>query len=67
MLLCFGSFIMMPRREVAMCELDHREMPAFVSRGGIKLENALIATGLDVTAGARSTWAPRPEGSRTAC
>jgi 23S rRNA (cytidine1920-2'-O)/16S rRNA (cytidine1409-2'-O)-methyltransferase len=49
MLLCFGSFIMMPRREVAMCELDHREMPAFVSRGGIKLENALIASGLDVS------------------
>ncbi len=32
-----------------MCELDHRAMPAFVSRGGIKLENALTATGLDVS------------------
>jgi 23S rRNA (cytidine1920-2'-O)/16S rRNA (cytidine1409-2'-O)-methyltransferase len=48
MLLCFGSFIMMPSGEMAMCELDHREMPVFVSRGGIKLENALSASGLDV-------------------
>jgi 23S rRNA (cytidine1920-2'-O)/16S rRNA (cytidine1409-2'-O)-methyltransferase len=32
-----------------MCEVDHRDRPAFVSRGGIKLENALIASGLDVT------------------
>ena len=49
MLLCFGSFIMMPRRGGAMCELDHRAMPAFVSRGGLKLENALSASGLDVS------------------
>jgi 23S rRNA (cytidine1920-2'-O)/16S rRNA (cytidine1409-2'-O)-methyltransferase len=48
MLLCFGSFIMMPRRERIMCDVDHRDRPAFVSRGGIKLENALIATGLEV-------------------
>jgi 23S rRNA (cytidine1920-2'-O)/16S rRNA (cytidine1409-2'-O)-methyltransferase len=49
MLLCFGSFIMMPSGEVAMCELDHRDERPFVSRGGIKLENALAATGLDVS------------------
>jgi 23S rRNA (cytidine1920-2'-O)/16S rRNA (cytidine1409-2'-O)-methyltransferase len=49
MLLCFGSFIMMPRGEVAMCDVDHRDGPAFVSRGGIKLENALESSGLDVT------------------
>jgi 23S rRNA (cytidine1920-2'-O)/16S rRNA (cytidine1409-2'-O)-methyltransferase len=49
MLLCFGSFIMMPTREGAMCDVDHRGEPAFVSRGGIKLENALSASGLDVS------------------
>jgi 23S rRNA (cytidine1920-2'-O)/16S rRNA (cytidine1409-2'-O)-methyltransferase len=48
MLLCFGSFIMMPSGEVAMCELDHRDERPFVSRGGVKLENALSATGLEV-------------------
>jgi len=32
-----------------MCELDHRDERPFVSRGGIKLENALTATGLDVS------------------
>jgi 23S rRNA (cytidine1920-2'-O)/16S rRNA (cytidine1409-2'-O)-methyltransferase len=30
-----------------MCELDHRDRP-YVSRGGIKLQNALDACGLDV-------------------
>jgi 23S rRNA (cytidine1920-2'-O)/16S rRNA (cytidine1409-2'-O)-methyltransferase len=30
-----------------MCELDHRDVP-YVSRGGIKLQNALDACGLDV-------------------
>jgi 23S rRNA (cytidine1920-2'-O)/16S rRNA (cytidine1409-2'-O)-methyltransferase len=48
MLLCFGSFIMMPRRERIMCDVDHRDAPTFVSRGGIKLENALSASALDV-------------------
>jgi 23S rRNA (cytidine1920-2'-O)/16S rRNA (cytidine1409-2'-O)-methyltransferase len=48
MLLCFGSFIMMPIGGGPMCELDHRDERPFVSRGGIKLENALAATGLDV-------------------
>jgi 23S rRNA (cytidine1920-2'-O)/16S rRNA (cytidine1409-2'-O)-methyltransferase len=48
MLLCFGSFIMMPSREVAMCDVDHRGEHTFVSRGGIKLENALAATGIEV-------------------
>ena len=50
MLLCFGSFIMMPGGEVAMCDVHHSDSPAaFVSRGGIKLENALTASGLDVS------------------
>lgn len=49
MLLCFGSFIMMPGAGGPMCELDHRDERPFVSRGGIKLENALTATGLDVS------------------
>jgi 23S rRNA (cytidine1920-2'-O)/16S rRNA (cytidine1409-2'-O)-methyltransferase len=49
MLLCFGSFIMMPGGEMAMCDVDHRDGPAFVSRGGIKLENALTASGLNVS------------------
>ena len=49
MLLCFGSFIMMPGGGGPMCELDHRDERPFVSRGGIKLENALTATGLDVS------------------
>jgi 23S rRNA (cytidine1920-2'-O)/16S rRNA (cytidine1409-2'-O)-methyltransferase len=49
MLLCFGSFIMMPGGGRPMCELDHRDERPFVSRGGIKLENALTATGLDVS------------------
>jgi 23S rRNA (cytidine1920-2'-O)/16S rRNA (cytidine1409-2'-O)-methyltransferase len=32
-----------------MCDVDHRDPPAFVSRGGIKLENALAASSLDVS------------------
>jgi 23S rRNA (cytidine1920-2'-O)/16S rRNA (cytidine1409-2'-O)-methyltransferase len=32
-----------------MCDVDHRDGPAFVSRGGIKLENALTASGLNVS------------------
>jgi 23S rRNA (cytidine1920-2'-O)/16S rRNA (cytidine1409-2'-O)-methyltransferase len=48
MLLCFGSFLMMPRREGAMCDVDHRDEHTFVSRGGIKLENALTSSGLEV-------------------
>jgi 23S rRNA (cytidine1920-2'-O)/16S rRNA (cytidine1409-2'-O)-methyltransferase len=39
----------MPSKGTAMCDVDHRDRPAFVSRGGIKLENALIASGLDVS------------------
>ena len=41
--------------------------PAFVSRGGIKLANALAACGLEVAGGGRSTWAPRRAASPTAC
>jgi 23S rRNA (cytidine1920-2'-O)/16S rRNA (cytidine1409-2'-O)-methyltransferase len=48
-LLCFGSFIMMPRVPELMCDVDHRDPPAYVSRGGIKLENALAASGLHVS------------------
>src|ERR1700680_1464564 len=48
MLLCFVSFTMLPRVPELMCDVDHRAPPAFVSRGGIKLENALAASGLDV-------------------
>ena len=49
MLLCFGSFTMLPRVLELMCDVDHRDPPTYVSRGGIKLENALAASGLDVT------------------
>jgi 23S rRNA (cytidine1920-2'-O)/16S rRNA (cytidine1409-2'-O)-methyltransferase len=31
-----------------MCDVGHRGTRAYVSRGGIKLENALVASGLDV-------------------
>ena len=45
-----------------------RSVPQFVSRGGVKLANALDALGLDVAgAAARSTSAPRPAASPTAC
>jgi 23S rRNA (cytidine1920-2'-O)/16S rRNA (cytidine1409-2'-O)-methyltransferase len=47
MLLCFGSFTMLPGVGELMCDVDHRDRP-FVSRGGIKLENALLSCGLDV-------------------
>ncbi len=49
MLLYFGSITMLPGQRSFMCDVDHRAAPAFVSRGGIKLENALAASGLDVT------------------
>jgi len=49
MLLCFGSFTMLPGWARFMCDVDHRDTRAFVSRGGIKLENALVASGLDVS------------------
>jgi 23S rRNA (cytidine1920-2'-O)/16S rRNA (cytidine1409-2'-O)-methyltransferase len=48
MLLYCGSFTILPGVPKAMCEVDHRDKP-FVSRGGIKLENALVSCGLDVT------------------
>jgi 23S rRNA (cytidine1920-2'-O)/16S rRNA (cytidine1409-2'-O)-methyltransferase len=66
MLLCFGSFIMMPSERVAMCELDHRDGRAFVSRGGIKLENALAETGLEV-AGRRALDVGASTGGFTDC
>lgn len=54
MLLYFGSFTMLPGPRESMCDVAHRageesESDAFVSRGGIKLANALAASGLDVT------------------
>jgi 23S rRNA (cytidine1920-2'-O)/16S rRNA (cytidine1409-2'-O)-methyltransferase len=50
MLLYFGSITILPAGEPIVCDVDHRaaEAPAFVSRGGTKLENALAASGLDV-------------------
>jgi 23S rRNA (cytidine1920-2'-O)/16S rRNA (cytidine1409-2'-O)-methyltransferase len=48
MLLYFGSITMLPGGAPFMCDVDHRVEPAFVSRGGIKLENALAASGLNV-------------------
>ena len=66
MLLCFGSFIMMPTGGGPMCELDHRDERPFVSRGGIKLENALAATGLDV-AGRRALDVGASTGGFTDC
>jgi 23S rRNA (cytidine1920-2'-O)/16S rRNA (cytidine1409-2'-O)-methyltransferase len=49
MLLCFGSSTMLPRVPELMCDVDHRAPPAYVSRGAIKLENALAASGLHVS------------------
>ncbi len=48
MLLCFGSFTMLPGVGELMCDVDHRDRP-FVSRGGVKLENALVSCGLEVS------------------
>jgi 23S rRNA (cytidine1920-2'-O)/16S rRNA (cytidine1409-2'-O)-methyltransferase len=48
MLLYFGSITILPACGVIVCDVDHRAS-AFVSRGGIKLENALVASGLAVT------------------
>jgi 23S rRNA (cytidine1920-2'-O)/16S rRNA (cytidine1409-2'-O)-methyltransferase len=48
MLLCFGSFTMLPAVGVLMCDVDHRDKE-FVSRGGVKLENALRSCGLEVS------------------
>ena len=39
----------------------------FVSRGGHKLEHALVHFPVEVSAGGRSTWAPPPADSPTAC
>jgi len=66
MLLCFGSFIMMPIREGPMCDVDHRGERTFVSRGGTKLENALHATGLEV-AGRRALDVGASTGGFTDC
>ncbi len=43
------------------------ERPAFVSRGGIKLANALEACALDVSGRGPSTWAHRRAASPTVC
>ncbi len=66
MLLCFGSFIMMPTQGVRMCDVDHRGERTFVSRGGVKLENALSATGLEV-AGRRGRDGGASPGGFTDC
>ncbi len=49
-----------------MCELDHRDGPAYVSRGGIKLQNALDACALDV-AGRRALDVGASTGGFTDC
>jgi 23S rRNA (cytidine1920-2'-O)/16S rRNA (cytidine1409-2'-O)-methyltransferase len=49
MLLYFGSITMLPAPPSFMCDVDHRDPPAFVSRGGIKLHNALDVCDLDVS------------------
>jgi 23S rRNA (cytidine1920-2'-O)/16S rRNA (cytidine1409-2'-O)-methyltransferase len=49
MLLYFGSITMLPAPPPFMCDVDHRDPPTFVSRGGIKLYNALEACDLDVS------------------
>jgi 23S rRNA (cytidine1920-2'-O)/16S rRNA (cytidine1409-2'-O)-methyltransferase len=49
-----------------MCELDHRDVPTYVSRGGIKLENALDSCGLDV-AGRRALDVGASTGGFTDC
>ena len=66
MLLCFGSFTMLPGWARFMCDVDHRDTRAFVSRGGIKLEHALVATGLDV-AGRRALDVGASTGGFTDC
>jgi 23S rRNA (cytidine1920-2'-O)/16S rRNA (cytidine1409-2'-O)-methyltransferase len=66
MLLCFGSFTMLPGVGELMCDVDHRDRPAFVSRGGIKLENALVSCGLEV-AGMRALDVGASTGGFTDC
>ena len=41
MLLYFGSITMLPTPAQSMCDIDHRVVSGYVSRGGVKLENAL--------------------------
>ncbi len=66
MLLYFGSITMLPGMPELMCDVDHRDTPTFVSRGGIKLENALVASGLDV-AGRRALDVGASTGGFTDC
>lgn len=49
-----------------MCDVDHRDRAAYVSRGGIKLENALDACGLEV-AGRRALDVGASTGGFTDC
>jgi 23S rRNA (cytidine1920-2'-O)/16S rRNA (cytidine1409-2'-O)-methyltransferase len=49
-----------------MCDVDHRDSATYVSRGGIKLENALDACGLEV-AGRRALDVGASTGGFTDC
>ncbi len=66
MLLCFGSFIMMPSGGEAMCDVDHRDEPRVRLAGRDQARNALAATGLDV-AGRRALDVGASTGGFTDC
>lgn len=65
MLLYFGSITMVPAGPAFMCDVDHRDT-AYVSRGGVKLQNALDESGLEV-AGRRALDVGASTGGFTDC
>ncbi len=68
MLLYFGSITMLAGVHELMCDVDHSDHGdrPFVSRGGIKLQNALASSGLDV-AGRRALDVGASTGGFTDC